>query len=143
MPKVADLIFKMNALKVFVRRLGTERSMNRVTLIGRVGGDAQLRGNVDHPVVIFSIATTTGQKTEWHRVSVFKPGLRTLAENYVKSGLRVLVEGKLSYGHIIDKSGTAVPTTSIIAEDVMFLSKQIDQRDYNKDIYEDQEQTSM
>lgn len=113
----------MFALRTFVRNLATERSLNRVTLIGRAGADAVLKGTLEHPVVIFNVATTSAQKTEWHRISVFKPGLRTLAESYVKSGSRLLVEGKLSYGHIIDTQGHAVPTTSIIAEDIIFLSK--------------------
>lgn len=113
----------MMMLRTFIRKIGTERSLNRVMLIGRVGSDSALKGTVEHPVVIFNLATTAAQKTEWHRISVFKPGLRTLAENYVKSGTRLLVEGKLSYGHIIDSQGNAVPTTSIIAEDIIFMSK--------------------
>lgn len=113
----------MLAIKTFVRRLGTERSLNRITLIGRAGSNPQLKGTVDHPVVIFSLATNSNSKTEWHRISVFKPNLRNMAENYIKSGNRLFVEGKLSYGHIIDASGNAVPTTSIIAEDIVFLSR--------------------
>lgn len=112
----------MLAIKTFVRRLSTERSLNRVTLIGRAGQDAILKGTTEHPVVIFNVATSSGQKTEWHRISVFKPGLRNLAENYIKAGNRLMVEGKLSYGHIINSEGAAVPTTSIIAEDILFLS---------------------
>jgi len=112
----------MIALRTFIRQLATERSLNRVTLIGRVGADAQLKGTFEHPVVIFSVATNSNQKAEWHRISVFKPGLRSVAENYVKSGTRLYVEGKLSHGHIIDAQGNAVPTTSIIAEDIVFLS---------------------
>lgn len=112
----------MFAIRNFIRRIGTEKSLNRVTLIGRAGGDAQLKGTLEHPVVIFNVATSGNQKTEWHRISVFKPGLRQLAENYVRSGSRLMVEGKLSYGHIIDSQGAAVPTTSIIAEDIIFLS---------------------
>lgn len=114
-------------MRMFIRRMAIERSLNRVTLLGRAGADAQLKGTLEHPVVIFNLATSAGSKTEWHRISVFKPGLRTLAENYVKSGSRLLVEGKLSYGHIIDGQGNAVPTTSIIAEDVVFLSKTQDE----------------
>lgn len=110
-------------LRTFVRRLATERSLNRITLIGRAGADAQLKGSIEHPVVIFNLATSSNQKTEWHRISVFKPGLRTLAENYVKSGQRLFVEGKISYGHIVDAQGNALPTTSIIADDIVFLSK--------------------
>lgn len=113
----------MLALRIFARKIATERSLNRVTLIGRVGADAQLKGTVDHPVVIFNVATSSNQKTDWHRISVFKPGLRTLAENYVRSGNRIFVEGNLSYGHIIDAQGNSVPMTSIIADDIIFLSK--------------------
>lgn len=112
----------MIGLRNFIRFIGTERSLNRVTLIGRVGADAQLKGTLDHPVVIFNVATSSPQKTEWHRISVFKPGLRNVAENYVKSGARIMVEGKLSYGHIVNGQGAATPTTSIIAEDIIFLS---------------------
>lgn len=111
----------MNTIRVFIRGMA-ERSINRVTLIGRAGGDAQLKGTVEHPVVIFNMATNAGQKTEWHRISIFKPGLRELAETHVKSGIRLFVEGKLSYGHVVDSQGAAVPVTSIIADDIVFLS---------------------
>lgn len=95
-----------------------------MSLIGRVGADAQLKGTVEHPVVIFSLATNSGGiKTEWHKISVFKPGLRQAAEEYVKSGSRLMVEGKISYGHIVDTQGNAVPTTSIIADDIIFLTR--------------------
>lgn len=113
----------MLALRTFIRGMATERSLNRVTIIGRAGADAQLKGTVEHPVVQFSVATNSGEKTEWHRISVFKPGLRSLAENYVKSGSRMYVEGKISYGHLIDSNGNATPTTSIIADDIVFLSQ--------------------
>ncbi|XP_059360774.1 single-stranded DNA-binding protein, mitochondrial-like isoform X2 [Carassius carassius] len=79
-----------------------ERSINRVQLLGRVGQDPVMR-QVDgrNPVTIFSMATnemwrsgegeptSTGdvsQKTTWHRISVFKPGLRDVAYQYVKKG---------------------------------------------------------
>lgn len=113
----------MSILKTFIRSLATERSLNRITLVGRVGADAILKGTFEHPVVIFNVATSSDQKTEWHKVSVFEPRLRTLAETYVKSGIRLLVEGRLSHGHVVDKQGQAVPATSIIANDIIFLSK--------------------
>lgn len=119
-----------------VRHASIERSVNRVTLLGRVGADAQLKGTYDHPVVIFNLATTQNNKTDWHRISVFKPGLRELTENYVKSGSRLMVEGKISYGHIIDRNGTSVPTTSIIAEEVIFLSSSSNSNINNKDFEE-------
>ncbi|XP_026863342.2 single-stranded DNA-binding protein, mitochondrial isoform X3 [Electrophorus electricus] len=98
-----------------------ERSVNRVQLLGRVGQDPVMR-QVDgrNPVTIFSMATNemwrsgdgesshTGsdvsQKTTWHRISVFKPGLRDVAYQFVKKGSRVLVEGKLDYGEYVDKN---------------------------------------
>ena len=111
-------------LRTFIRGIASERCVNRVTLIGRVGADAQLKGTVEHPVVTFSLATNSGgNKTEWHKISVFKPGLRPVAEQYVKSGSRVMVEGKISYGHIVDAQGGAVPIASIIADDIIFLTK--------------------
>lgn len=119
-----DICLNMNCLRVFVRRASSERCVNKVTLIGRAGADAVLKGTIEHPVVVFNLATNSAEKTEWHRISVFKPGLRSLAENYVKSGNRLYVEGRINYGHITDANGAALPTTSIIAEDIVFLSKQ-------------------
>lgn len=113
----------MNCLKIFIRRASTERSINKVTLIGRAGADAVLRGTLEHPVVVFNLATNSGDKTDWHRISVFKPGLRSLAENYVRTGNRLYIEGRLNYGQIQDASGATIPTTSIIAEEIVFLSQ--------------------
>ena len=82
--------------------LALERSMNRVQLLGRVGQDPvmrQVEGKI--PITIFSMATNemwrsgesdayqmgdVSQKTTWHRISVFRPGLRDLAYQYVKKG---------------------------------------------------------
>ncbi|RZF32844.1 hypothetical protein LSTR_LSTR009395 [Laodelphax striatellus] len=107
-----------------------EKSINHVTLLGRVGADPQKRGSDQHPVVVFSLATNTNykydsgdfsQKTDWHRICVFRPGLRDSVYSYLKKGQRVHVTGRLSYGEIKDEQGTARSTTSIIAEDVIFF----------------------
>ncbi|XP_033989331.1 single-stranded DNA-binding protein, mitochondrial [Trematomus bernacchii] len=119
-----------------------ERSINRVQVLGRVGQDPVMR-QVEgrNPVTIFSVATnemwrsgegeaetgtgTTGdisQKTTWHRVSVFKPGLRDVAYQYVKKGTRILVEGKLDYGEYVDKNQVRRQATTIIADNIVFLS---------------------
>ncbi|VTJ58830.1 Hypothetical predicted protein [Marmota monax] len=79
-----------------------ERSLNRVQLLGRVGQDPVLRqAEGKNPVTIFSLATNEmwrsgeseeyqmgdiSQKTTWHRISVFRPGLRDVAYQYVKKG---------------------------------------------------------
>lgn len=121
-----------------------ERSINRVQLLGRVGQDPVMR-QVDgrNPVTIFSMATNemwrsgegettpTGdvsQKTTWHRVSVFKPGLRDVAYQYVKKGSRVLVEGKLDYGEYVDKNSVRRQATTIIADNIIFLSDNVRDR---------------
>uniref|UniRef100_A0A8C7ULK6 Single-stranded DNA binding protein 1 n=1 Tax=Oncorhynchus mykiss TaxID=8022 RepID=A0A8C7ULK6_ONCMY len=107
-----------------------ERSINRVQLLGRVGQDPVMR-QVEgrNPVTIFSMATNemwrsgdvetspagdVSQKTTWHRVSIFKPGLRDVAYQYVKKGSRVLVEGKLDYGEYVDKNNVRRQATTII-----------------------------
>ncbi|XP_041636276.1 single-stranded DNA-binding protein, mitochondrial [Cheilinus undulatus] len=118
-----------------------ERSINRVQLLGRVGQDPVMR-QVDgrNPVTIFSMATnemwrsgdsetsTAGdisQKTTWHRISVFKPGLRDVAYQYVKKGSRILVDGKLDYGEYVDKNQVRRQATTIIADNIVFLSESV------------------
>ncbi|XP_052868482.1 single-stranded DNA-binding protein, mitochondrial [Anopheles cruzii] len=107
-----------------------EKTVNTVTLLGRVGADPQRRGNDEHPVVMFSVATHSNykyesgdwmQKTDWHRVVVFKPGLRDSVLSYLKKGQRTLVTGKITYGEITDQEGKQRTTSSIIADDVIFL----------------------
>ncbi|CAL9682768.1 unnamed protein product [Knipowitschia caucasica] len=122
-----------------------ERSINRVQLLGRVGQDPVMR-QVEgrNPVTIFSLATNEmwrsgegevnpgsgdiSQKTTWHRVSIFKPGLRDVAYQYVKKGSRILVEGKLDYGEYVDKNQVRRQATTIIADNIVFLSDNIRDR---------------
>ncbi|KFO75920.1 hypothetical protein N303_05581, partial [Cuculus canorus] len=132
-------------LRQFVRHesetvgsLVLERSMNRVQLLGRVGQDPIMR-QVDgkNPVTIFSLATNEmwrtpesdanqggdiSQKTTWHRISVFRPGLRDVTYQYVKRGARIYVEGKIDYGEYTDKNNVRRQATTIIADNVIFLS---------------------
>ncbi|XP_061494740.1 single-stranded DNA-binding protein, mitochondrial isoform X1 [Rhineura floridana] len=117
-----------------------ERSLNRIQLLGRVGQDPVMRQvEGKNPVTIFSLATNEmwrsgeseafqgdrgdiTQKTTWHRVSVFRPGLRDVAYQYVKKGARVYVEGKIDYGEYMDKNNVRRQATSIIADNIIFLS---------------------
>ncbi|XP_046431719.1 single-stranded DNA-binding protein, mitochondrial isoform X1 [Neodiprion fabricii] len=109
-----------------------EKSLNQVTLLGRVGTDPQKRGSIEHPVITFSMATHTNykyesgefiQRTDWHRICVFKPILRDTVYTYLKKGTRVLVNGRVSYGEVKDESGNQKSTTSIIADDVIFFQR--------------------
>ncbi|XP_012538830.1 single-stranded DNA-binding protein, mitochondrial [Monomorium pharaonis] len=107
-----------------------EKCVNSVTLLGRVGADPQKRGSVEHPVVIFSLATHTNykyetgefmQKTDWHKVCVFKPNLRDSVYKYLKKGQRAMVNGRISYSEFKDTDGNVSSSTSIIADDIIFF----------------------
>ncbi|KAH0617022.1 hypothetical protein JD844_028589 [Phrynosoma platyrhinos] len=115
-----------------------ERSLNRIQLLGRVGQDPVMRqAEGKNPVTIFSLATNEmwrsgesevfqagdiSQKTTWHRISVFRPGLRDVAYQYVKKGARIYVEGKIDYGEYMDKNNVRRQATTIIADNIIFLS---------------------
>ncbi|TKC50388.1 hypothetical protein EI555_014301, partial [Monodon monoceros] len=106
-------------------------ALNRVQLLGRVGQDPVMRQvEGKNPVTIFSLATNemwrsgenethqmgdVSQKTTWHRISVFRPGLRDVAYQYVKKGSRIYVEGKVDYGEYMDKNNVRRQATTIIA----------------------------
>ncbi|MCB9228502.1 MAG: single-stranded DNA-binding protein [Deltaproteobacteria bacterium] len=105
-------------------------SLNRVTILGNLGQDPELRYTPNQvPVVTLSIATTEFRKTadgqrqeqtDWHRVIVWN----RQAENchkYLKKGRSVLIEGRISYRSWDDKSGQKRYTTEIIASNVQFM----------------------
>ena len=99
-------------------------SLNRVTLIGNLGADPEIRTlNDGGKIASFSIATserwkdrTSGEvreRTEWHRVVIFAPGLAKLVEQYLQKGSKVLVEGKLQTRKWQDQSGQDRYSTEI------------------------------
>nr|CAG4636734.1 EOG090X0O5J [Eubosmina coregoni]SVE70231.1 EOG090X0O5J [Eubosmina coregoni] len=107
----------------------TEKSINSVTLLGRITNPVK-RGTNDHPVVVFSLATNSqysysngevNQKTEWHRICLFKPQLMENSLKYAAKGQRVLVQGRLIYGEIKDNEGVIRQTSSIVADDIIYF----------------------
>ncbi|XP_019615991.1 PREDICTED: single-stranded DNA-binding protein, mitochondrial-like [Branchiostoma belcheri] len=105
-----------------------EKSVNQVTLLGRVGQDPQLRGGIGtRSVTVFSMATNERwqgedgpmEKTTWHRIAVFQPGLRDLALQYIRKGHRVYLTGKIDTTMY---EGQRI--TSVIADSIIFLSKE-------------------
>lgn len=62
------------------------------------------------------------QKTDWHRIVVFRPGLRDAVYNYLSKGQRVHVSGRIMYGELRDESGVTRTTTSIAADDIIFFN---------------------
>ena len=82
-------------------------SLNKVQLIGRLGGDPDIKQMVNGKnVARLSLATSqswkdknTGEKkekTEWHRIVIFNDGLINVVKQYLKKGANVYVEGQLS-----------------------------------------------
>ena len=81
-------------------------SVNKVILVGNLGKDPEIRRTQDgRPIANLSVATSetwrdkaTGErkeKTEWHRVVIFNEGLCKVAEQYLKKGAKVYIEGQL------------------------------------------------
>ena len=111
------------------------RSLNRVTLIGNVGADPEIRTTPGGGrVAQFSVATSrrwTGQggdqqeKTEWHRVVAWDNArgakLANVCEQYVKKGDKIYVEGRIEYRQWEDKEKQTRYTTEIIANEIILL----------------------
>jgi len=94
-------------------------NVNKVMLVGRVGGDPQTRETgKGETVANISLATNSGygdnEKTDWHRVTFFGKIADTVSE-YVKKGQELYVEGRISYSKYTDKSGVEKYSTDIIA----------------------------
>lgn len=67
------------------------------------------------------------QTTE-HRVSVFRPGLRNMAYQYVKKGSRIYMGGKLNYGEYTGKHNVGPQATTIRAGNSLFLGDPIKEK---------------
>lgn len=102
-------------------------SINKVILVGNLGADPEVRRMQDNrPVVNLSIATSeswkdknTGErreKTEWHRVVIFNEGLCRVAEQYLKKGSKVYIEGSLQTRKWQDNNGQDKYTTEIVLQ---------------------------
>lgn len=102
-------------------------SLNKVTLIGNLGKDPEIRTTGDgKEIANFSIATretwkdkTTGEKkdkTEWHRVVCFNEGLTRVIKSYVKKGSKIYIEGQLQTRKWTNQEGQEVYTTEVILQ---------------------------
>jgi single-strand DNA-binding protein len=105
------------------------RSVNRVTLLGHLGKDAELRFTPSGSgVANFSIATSRRWKdkqssewkeeTEWHNIVYWNA---ESVSNYLTKGKPVYVEGRLQTRKWEDKQGNARYTTEIVAENLILL----------------------
>ncbi len=104
--------------------------VNKVTLIGNLGGDPEIR-HLENGTMVgrFSLATNENYKdkegnwqsqTEWHNVVVWRD-LADRAEKLLKKGMQVYVEGKISYRKYQDKDGQDKYATDIVANTFRIL----------------------
>jgi single-strand DNA-binding protein len=102
-------------------------SVNKVILIGNLGADPEIRRTQDgRPVANLRIATSeswrdkaTGErkeKTEWHRVVIFNENLCRIAEQYLKKGSKVYLEGALQTRKWQDQSGQDKYSTEVVLQ---------------------------
>jgi single-strand DNA-binding protein len=102
-------------------------SVNKVILVGNLGKDPEVRHTQDgKAIVTLSLATSetwrdraTGErkeKTEWHRVVIFNENLAKVAEQYLKKGSTVYVEGQLQTRKYTDNSGVEKYSTEVVLQ---------------------------
>ena len=102
-------------------------SVNKVILVGNLGKDPEVRNSQNGtPIVRFSLATNeswkdrnTGEKrekTEWHRVVIFNEGLCRIAQEYLRKGSKIYIEGQLQTSKWQDQSGQDKYTTEIVLQ---------------------------
>jgi single-strand DNA-binding protein len=112
------------------------RSLNKVTLIGNLGNDPEIRTTSNgSKVANFSLATTRQwnsasgekqEKTEWHKCIAWNTGgkgtgLADIIERYVKKGDKLYVEGRIEYRQFEDKEKQTRYVTEINVREILLL----------------------
>lgn len=117
-------------------------SVNKVILIGNLGREPEIRSSVSGgKVASLNIATTEFRKdsktgtiaehTEWHRISIFGK-LTDVAEQYLKKGSLVFIEGKIRTNKWTDKVGLEHHGVEVICENLQFLGRRPQENDHKK-----------
>ena len=102
-------------------------SVNKVILVGNLGQDPETRRlNSGDPVVNLRLATSESwrdkqsgerrERTEWHSVVIFNEHLAKVAEQYLKKGSKVYIEGQLQTRQWEDQSGQKRYTTEVVLQ---------------------------
>ncbi len=102
-------------------------SVNKVILLGRLGGDPEIRVSQDGTKIArFSVATSESwkdkttnekkEKTDWHRIVIFSAGLSEIVEKFLKKGSLVYLEGQIRSRKFNDQAGVEKTTTEIILQ---------------------------
>ncbi len=122
-------------------------SVNKVILIGNLGADPDIRNTKDgRPIVNLSIATSESwrdkssgerrEKTEWHRVVIFSEGLCRIAEQYLKKGSKVYVEGNLQTRKWQDENGNDKYLTEVVLQNFGGTLTMLDTRSGGSDNFQ-------
>src|SRR5258707_733184 len=102
-------------------------SVNKVILVGNLGRDPEVRSTQDgRKIVNLSVATSENwkdknsgerrEKTEWHRVVIFNENLARVAEQYLKKGSKVYLEGQLQTRKYTDQAGVEKYSTEVVLQ---------------------------
>ena len=102
-------------------------SVNKVILVGNLGADPDIRRTQDgRPICNLSVATSESwkdrnsgerrERTEWHRVVIFNEGLCRIAEQYLRKGSKVYLEGQLQTRKWQDQSGQDRYSTEVVLQ---------------------------
>jgi single-strand DNA-binding protein len=114
-------------------------SVNKVILVGNLGADPEIRRTQDgRPIANLRLATSeswrdkaTGErkeKTEWHRIVIFNEGLCRIAEQYLKKGAKIYVEGQLQTRKWQDQSGQDKYSTEVVLQGFNSVLTMLDAR---------------
>lgn len=104
------------------------RSVNKIILVGNAGRDPDIQTTAGGTKVAhLSLATSRRvskddgfeDRTEWHRLTLWDK-LAQLAEDYVKKGDRIYVEGRMEYD-VFEKNGVTVPTAEVNVRELVLL----------------------
>ena len=104
------------------------RAVNKIILVGNVGRDPEVQSTSNgHKVAHFSLATSRRiprdngfeERTEWHRLTVWNR-LAEIAEEYVRKGDRLYVEGRMQYDSY-ERDGVTIPTAEVNVRELVML----------------------
>jgi single-strand DNA-binding protein len=102
-------------------------SVNKVILVGNLGRDPEVRRlGSGEPVVNLNVATSESwrdkasgerrERTEWHKVVIFNENLAKIAEQYLRKGSKVYLEGQLQTRKWQDQTGADKYTTEVVLQ---------------------------
>jgi single-strand DNA-binding protein len=102
-------------------------TVNKVILVGNLGRDPEIRSMQDGMrIANLAVATSEnwrdkvsgerGERTEWHRVSIFNERLAEVAEKYLKKGAKIYLEGALQTRKWTDNGGQERYTTEVVLQ---------------------------